>query len=295
MSTTAIALFKGTVDDLLMQAEANGVTVSTTNQRMLITASGTSVAQIQPRALVGKVAAMCTGLCRTLGIHKDLDEFAQAEFMGYLQRNFPAMTLADVAQAFEFFVLGELDRFLPRDKDGLCDHKHYQAFAPVFYVPILKAYRKKQQDAKKELTDKVTLRLAEAKREDRDPMKDRVDTIAVIKDVALKVAAGEPVTYLMTHTTEWALRKVKMIPEEFEMTDDDIAQARHQCTRGRDSSVALAIHNVIKDGGMPEQVRDIARSKALRRVFAENAMALGAEEVGRRFDWLLEQYRKNVA
>lgn len=73
------------------------------------------------------------------------------------------MTLADIKLAFELATTGELDDYLPKDRNGQPDKAHYQQFNADYFAKILNAYRLKQNgvihkayqalpEAKKELT-----------------------------------------------------------------------------------------------------------------------------------------------
>lgn len=54
------------------------------------------------------------------------------------------MTLADIKLAFELATTGELDDYLPKDRQGNPDKKHYQQFNADYFARILNAYRRKQ-------------------------------------------------------------------------------------------------------------------------------------------------------
>lgn len=289
--STAIQLFHGTTDDLLMLAEANGVVVSKSESRAIVTGAGTRIGQIPDGELSDNIGTMLYGLFRMLGIHKEPDEFDGTQFMEDLQEYFEKMTLADVKHAFKAYIMGDLDGNLPKDSKGRVV-QHYQSFAPVFYVPILKAYRAYQADAKKRVSDQVEGRLLLAAANDRDPVNDCCDLLLRLKETAVEVAKGESPSYLLGDTAEGALKWCGIIPEEFEVAPVDVQHAKMRLTRGRDSSVSLSIANMMKDGAMPDNMRIAARVCALRRLFREGAEKMGPERVAGLFDELITKYRE---
>ena len=54
------------------------------------------------------------------------------------------MTLADIKLAFELATTGDLDDYLPKDRNGQPDKAHYQQFNADYFAKILNAYRRKQ-------------------------------------------------------------------------------------------------------------------------------------------------------
>lgn len=56
------------------------------------------------------------------------------------------LTLQDVKLAFELLITGELDEFLPKDRNGEAERKHYQQFNSEFFTRVLNAYKKKQSE-----------------------------------------------------------------------------------------------------------------------------------------------------
>lgn len=66
--------------------------------------------------------------------------------MDILKRYYSDMTLADIKMAFELATTGELDEYLPKDKQGNPDKNHYQQFNADYFAKILKAYKQKQTD-----------------------------------------------------------------------------------------------------------------------------------------------------
>ena len=59
-----------------------------------------------------------------------------------LNRYYPNLSLKDFRLAFELSVTGELDAYLPKDRNGIADRNHYQQFNAEYICKILNAYGK---------------------------------------------------------------------------------------------------------------------------------------------------------
>ncbi len=58
-----------------------------------------------------------------------------------LKRYYQTFTLKDFRLAFEMCITGELDEYLPKDRDGQADRNHYQQFNAEYICKVLRAYR----------------------------------------------------------------------------------------------------------------------------------------------------------
>lgn len=72
--------------------------------------------------------------------------YIQSRLLDILKRYYSDMTFADIKMAFELATTGELDEFLPKDKQGNPDKNHYQQFNADYFAKILKAYKQKRTD-----------------------------------------------------------------------------------------------------------------------------------------------------
>lgn len=61
-----------------------------------------------------------------------------------LKRYYSQLTLSEVKLAFELLITGELDDYLPKDRDGNAERKHYQQFNADYFAKVLNAYCRKQ-------------------------------------------------------------------------------------------------------------------------------------------------------
>ena len=58
-----------------------------------------------------------------------------------LKRYYFLLTLRDFRMAFEMSITGELDDYLPKNRDGQADRNHYQQFNAEYICKILNAYK----------------------------------------------------------------------------------------------------------------------------------------------------------
>lgn len=71
-------------------------------------------------------------------------QYIQTRILDILRKYFANLTLNDIKLAFELTAIGELDVFLPKNKDGKADRGHYQNFNAEYFAKILHAYQEKQ-------------------------------------------------------------------------------------------------------------------------------------------------------
>lgn len=286
--STAIALYKGTNSDLVLQAQSHGVTLNSVERRILAIDGQRKISDTPGHELLNEVRAILAGVFRDLGIAKQPDAFDASRFMDLLREYYSDFSSAEVKQAFELYAVGELDSHLPRDRSGAV-LQHFQQFSAMFYTQILRAYRQRRNEAKRDVSGRVGLRLLEAADEERDPYADRATFYTVLRNVCTEIAAGGSPVYMVTLAAEAIFRKLKLIPAHLEPSPRDVHAARSHMTRGKDSAVEDGIRNMIDAGHMPDDLQHVAQGIALRRVLREELRRLGPQEVGRRFDWLIER------
>lgn len=131
-------------------AEIPEVAMSLTKVEKLVFVSSTKkqISEIPTNELVEKTAQMFMYISRDVGlvIPSDSDDWAYtcARWMEVLQNHYANLTLAEVKLAFELAAIGDLNEFLPKNKDGAPDKNHYQQFSIEYLSKILNAYKQKQ-------------------------------------------------------------------------------------------------------------------------------------------------------
>lgn len=109
----------------------------------------TQIAEIDDDAtLVAKTGQMFRFIALDVGyiIPTNTDDWAYicTRLLDILKKYYSQMTLADIKLAFELATTGELDDYLPKDRNGQPDKAHYQQFNADYFAKILNAYRRKQ-------------------------------------------------------------------------------------------------------------------------------------------------------
>lgn len=99
--------------------------------------------------LAQKINVLAGGVCRDIGIKETTgDDFTykKARFTDILSKYYPEMSISSVKLAFELLLVGELDDYLPKDKNGNPEKAHYQDFSVEYYTKVLNAFKKKSGD-----------------------------------------------------------------------------------------------------------------------------------------------------
>lgn len=85
-----------------------------------------------------------------------------------LKRYYSGFTIKDFRMAFEMSITGELDEFLPRNREGAADRGHYQNFSAEYVCKILNAYKNRRASVLKKAHGVV-----DSQEPQRDPERDR--------------------------------------------------------------------------------------------------------------------------
>jgi hypothetical protein len=117
---------------------------------IFVASTKTQISEMDDGVLVSKTAQMFRFIAMDIGyiIPQNENDWAyiQTRLVDILKRYYSNLTLADIKLAFELATTGELDEYLPKDKQGNPDKNHYQQFNADYFAKILKAYKQKQTD-----------------------------------------------------------------------------------------------------------------------------------------------------
>ena len=106
------------------------------------------IRKIQDNDLVEKLKNQVKFICRDIGISywddKVQMKYDGARFFTTIKKYYDDLSLSEIKMAFEMASIGELDEWLPKDKHGNPDSKHYNSFNLAYYTKILNAYRSKR-------------------------------------------------------------------------------------------------------------------------------------------------------
>lgn len=107
------------------------------------------IAEIDDETLIAKTGQMFRFIAMDVGFIIPTENrgdwtYICTRLLDILKKYYSQMTLADIKLAFELATTGELDDYLPKDRNGQPDKAHYQQFNADYFAKILNAYRRKQ-------------------------------------------------------------------------------------------------------------------------------------------------------
>lgn len=105
------------------------------------------IAEYSPEELTNHVGKLSAMIAKDAGI-KQVDAYSATRFVDILRKYYYSLSLSEVKIAFELGLTGQLDEYLPKDKNGHPDSNHYQSFSIEYISKILNAYRSKLNDVK---------------------------------------------------------------------------------------------------------------------------------------------------
>lgn len=119
--------------------------LSGVEREIFLASTKTPISEIEQKILVEYTDKLAKYITRDAGI-KSFEVYDVARFMDILTKYYSSFTLSEIKLAFELAMTGELDEYLPRDRDGRPDKNHYQSFNVEYITKILNAYRKRKRD-----------------------------------------------------------------------------------------------------------------------------------------------------
>ena len=127
----------------------------------------TQISEIDDETLVAKTGQMFRFIAKDIGYIIPTGDDATdwvytcTRLVQLLKMYYSQLTLSEVKLAFELLITGELDEYLPKDRDGNAERKHYQQFNADYFAKVLNAYQRKQN----KVIGKAYTALPEPKRE----------------------------------------------------------------------------------------------------------------------------------
>ena len=103
------------------------------------------IADYSPEELTNHVGKLSAMIAKDAGI-KQIDTYSATRFVDILRKYYYTLSLSEIKTAFELGMTGQLDEYLPKDKNGHPDRHHYQSFSIDYVTKILNAYKRKFSD-----------------------------------------------------------------------------------------------------------------------------------------------------
>jgi hypothetical protein len=75
-----------------------------------------------------------------VGLKAQVSDYDLSRFTTYMREYYSHLSINEIKLAFEFALVGMLDEYLPKRKDGTADISHYGEFSADYYTKIIKAY-----------------------------------------------------------------------------------------------------------------------------------------------------------
>lgn len=261
--------------ELIGNADVLGA-LTPVERAVFLASTAKTIAEITPEQLAVELRTALKWICKDVGYR--IQDEADSQYLvirtaEILKRYYSNLTLKDFRMAFEMSITGQLDEFLPRNRDGKADRGHYQQFNAEYVCKILDAYALRRgsvlkkafdaietpeittgEDKKQEYRREAINHLYEAFDEFRET--GRLNTSSVTDLVFWNILADNGLVVPVEITTE-EQKKV------WQRTINEYAR------RGMDSDV-----NRLKSAGIdaPELEHGsfiLARHKALQKIFAQ--------------------------
>lgn len=242
---------------------------------IFVSSTKTQISEIEDPVLIKKTSIMFSYIALDVGLNKpsEREEWAYicTRWLDILKRYYSGLTLSEVKLAFELASAGELNEYLPKNRDGDPDKSHYQNFSVEYLAKILNAYRSKQSS----VISKAYKALPEPSKELTPEQIDRLhnETLLRLKMTFLKYKyygiPANPIYHMLIF--DW-LKRVGISPDIIP-DQDDKEKAYHRFIV-RASNGQGNVHDVrkLKDQGLNSDLLkftsfEIAREREIFEAF----------------------------
>ena len=119
------------------------------DRRILAASAKKLICEMTDEELINAIASVFRLVAADVGYKitdKELWQQTLSRIYTMLKAYYQQLSMTEVSLAFELFVVGELDKYLPQ-RNGEVDKNHYQQFSPMYVNTVLNAYVQRQRDA----------------------------------------------------------------------------------------------------------------------------------------------------
>lgn len=106
------------------------------------------ISEVEDSVLISQLNVVFKFIAKDVGYRIPTDQsdwqMTKTRLFKFLKMYHGNLTVEEISLAFELVATGELDEYLPTDKNGNPDKNHYQEFNIDYFSKILKAYKAKQ-------------------------------------------------------------------------------------------------------------------------------------------------------
>ena len=270
--------------ELIGNADVMGA-LTPVERAVFLASTAKTIAEITPEQLAVELRTALKWICKDVGYR--IQDEADSQYLvirtaEILKRYYSNLTLKDFRMAFEMSITGQLDEFLPRNRDGKADRGHYQQFNAEYVCKILDAYALRRGSVLKKAFDAIEtpeITTGEDQKQEyrREAIKHLYEAFDEFRETGrLNTSSVTDLVFWNILADNGLVVPVEITPEEqkkvWQRTINEYAR------RGMDSDV-----NRLKSVGIdaPELEHGsfiLARHKALQKIFAQLI------EQGRRID-----------
>ncbi len=236
-----------------------------------------SISELDEKELCDKISNLAKFVAKDAGI-RQVEPYDVTRFLDVLRRYYNTLSISQIKIAFEMAMAGELNEYLPRDKDGNPDNNHYQSFSVEYVTKVLNAFRKKNHEVEIKAYDMIP-KLQEPKEDQKKYflkfLKDQAKLIYLSYKYTGKLGSitGENIIYQELERLDLAV--------PVRITEDDREKAMHKLLRKAQNGlikpfVAECIRRV---GTKHETVNDSAYFIARYRAICESLDIIIKEEI----------------
>lgn len=125
---------------------------------LFLASTDKSIDEIPSVELAKELRNSLQWICKDVGFRSAAEADSQylvVRTTEILKRYYRDLSLKDFRMAFEMCLTGELDMYLPRNRDGQPDRSHYQNFNAEYICRILNAYRNRRGDVFRKVAAKM--------------------------------------------------------------------------------------------------------------------------------------------
>ena len=119
--------------------------VTPTESIILIAGSNVMIASMEAQQFKEQMVKVLKEVARDVGITYWNDNVKMKEripgIMAFALSFYRDMTINDIKTAFDLSITDKLDEYLPKDKFGQPENKHFQEFGKEYFGRVMKAYR----------------------------------------------------------------------------------------------------------------------------------------------------------
>lgn len=119
------------------------------DRRILAASAKKLIIEMNDEELINAIASVFRLVAADVGYkitEKDLWQQTLSRIYTILKAYYQHLSMTEISLAFELFVVGELDKYLPQ-RNGEVYKNHYQQFTPMYVNTVLNAYVQRQRDA----------------------------------------------------------------------------------------------------------------------------------------------------